>query len=94
MRFCLLCAILMIATTLAHAAGCTRPEKPRFPDPKTVAPEAVQRLDAAMQKYSAGMNGYVACLSKEAEAAQAEGTKTITFYNDDFLAEYNKRAAR
>ncbi len=92
MRFKVLLLTAIFTPALAHAAGCARPDKPRFPDPRTVAPENAQKLDQSMQRYAAGINAYVQCLSKEAEDAQREGSKTITYYNDDFLAEYNKRA--
>ncbi len=85
--------VSLLTPTLANAA-CIRPEKPKFPDAKTATAEAVQKLDQEMQKYSAGTNAYVACLSNEAGDAQKDAAKTINFYNDQFLAAYNKRAGQ
>ena len=83
--------ILFLIPSLANAAGCTRPEKPKFPDPKTATADVAVKLDQAMQKYSAATNAYVACLSGEASEAQKDAAKTITSYNNDFLPAYNKR---
>ncbi len=88
----LLLACVTVSPSLAHAARCERPARPSFPDPKTVAPAAAQKLDQDMQHYAAGMNAYVQCLTKEAQEAQLEGTNTIDTYNRKFLPEYNKRA--
>ena len=85
----LLCFLL--APTFAHA-NCERPNKPVFPDPRTADPALVQTLDQTMQKYAAGMNAYVQCLTKDAEAANTEARDTINAYNQKFLPEYNKRA--
>jgi hypothetical protein len=87
----LLC--LLLAPTLAHAA-CERPGKPVFPDPRTADPQLVEALDQTMQKYAAGMNAYVQCLTKDAETANAEARETINAYNQKFLPEYNKRATQ
>ncbi len=93
LRLSLMICLLMMPV-LAHAAGrCERPAKPAFPDPRTVDPAVVQKLDQSMQKYAAGTNAYVACLTQEAQTAQAEGAATINTYNQKFLPEYNKRAA-
>jgi hypothetical protein len=90
-RFTFLLLAFLLFPALAHA-NCVQPQKPHFPDPRTVAPDAVEKLDGDMQKYSANTNAYVACLSKAASDAQNEAAKTITDYNDQFLAVYNKRA--
>ena len=84
--------LLSASPAIAHVAHCERPAKPAFPDPKTIDPAVAEKLDQAMQKYSTGMNAYVACLTQEAQTANAEGTNTINFYNQKFLPEYNKRA--
>ena len=93
LRFGILLIVLLSVPAFASAA-CLRPEKPKFPDAKTITADAVQKLDAEMQKYSAGTNAYVACLSNEAGEAQKDAAKTINFYNNDFLAAYNKRAGQ
>jgi hypothetical protein len=83
--------ILFLLPSLANATSCTRPVAPKFPDAKTATADAVMKLDQEMQKYSAATNAYVACLSGDASEAQKEAAKTITSYNNDFLATYNKR---
>jgi hypothetical protein len=83
--------ILSLVPALAQAR-CDRPSQPAFPDPKTVEPALAEKLDQEMQHYAAGMNAYVACLTKEAQEADSDGSNTINFYNQKFLPEYNKRA--
>ena len=93
MKTCLVLLIALFAFPALAATNCDKPIKPSFPDPKTADAAAVQKLETAMQAYAAGTNAYVACLSKDAQQAQAEGKDTILAYNQKFLAVYNKRAA-